>query len=206
MGTYRRNGMVFTAATVNWTAGLSQNGGVSAVDQITQNVIDGFNSDPPGSINLVNAGFEDWPGNVPAGWALDGAGSVSPEDTDPDTSDNNMRFSGGGGSFCLKVDAGAGETWITQSDFTCDANAAYGAGCWARATQRGATIRLQRTDTWQDFAIAEHSGSGNWEYLFAIGSSPATAPFATRVKIQVAAGAQAWFDNVTVAPVPDRPE
>lgn len=204
MGMYRRNGIVFTAATVNWAAGLSQNGAATAVDKITEHVINGFNSDPPAPIDLTNGGFEDWPNGVPSGWALDGAGSVSAEDTDPEASDNDMRFIGGGGNFSLKVDATAGETWISQSDFTCEADAMYGAGCWAKANAPGATIRLQRTDDWQDFAVAAHSGSGNWEYLFAVGSSvDGGASFPARVKIQVASGVQAWFDNVSVMPVPD---
>ena len=80
----------------------------------------------------------------------------------------------------------------------------YGAGCWAKANAPGATIRLQRTDDWQDFAVAAHSGSGNWEYLFAVGSSvDGGASFPARVKIQVASGVRAWFDNVSVMPVPD---
>jgi hypothetical protein len=206
MGTYRRNGIVFTAGTVNWSAGLSQNGGATAVDRITQSVLNGFNSDPPPAIDLSNTGFEDWPGSAPSAWALDGAGTVAAEDTDAEANDNQMRFNGGGGSFSLKVDASAGETWISQSDFTCDGNAVYGAGCWAKASKPGATIRLQRTDTWTDFAIAQHSGSGQWEYLFATGSPSAGADAVpARVKIQVASGLQAWFDNVTVMPVPDKP-
>jgi hypothetical protein len=39
MGIYQRNGTVFTAATINWVAGLSLDGGWTAVDQITQNVL-----------------------------------------------------------------------------------------------------------------------------------------------------------------------
>lgn len=206
MGTYRRNGTVFTAGTVNWFAGLSQNGGTTAVDKITQSVLNGFNSDPPPAIDLSNAGFEDWPNGVPSGWALDGAGSVAAEDTDPQANDNQMRFNGRGGSFSLKVDASAGETWISQSDFTCEGAATYGAGCWAKASQPGVTIRLQRTDTWADFATAQHSGSGEWEYLFAIGSPAAGGDgVPARVKMQVAAGVQAWFDDVSVMPLPDRP-
>jgi len=142
---------------------------------------------------------------VPTGWALDGAGSVSPEDTDPDAQANVMRFSGAG-SFSLKVDAGAGETWISQSDFSCDSSGTYAAGCWAKASAPGATIRLQSTDTWSDFASAAHSGSGEWEYLFAEGSAPhENASFPARVKIQVAAGTVAWFDDVSVMQIGERP-
>jgi hypothetical protein len=206
MGMYQRNGTVFTAGTVNWAGGLSSNNGTTSVDQITQNLLHGLSAQRPAAVNLTNAGFEDWPNGVPGGWSLDGAGSVWSEDTDPAASENNMRFSGGGGSFCLHVDASAGETWISQSDFSCDANATYGAGCWAKADAAGATIRLQTTDTWQDFAVATHSGSGDWEYLFAIGSAGGDAPSVpARVKIQVASGLQASFDDVCVMEIPDHP-
>ncbi|MGZ3546694.1 MAG: N,N-dimethylformamidase beta subunit family domain-containing protein [Vulcanimicrobiaceae bacterium] len=203
MGIYRRNGIAFTAATVNWAAGLNQNGAASTVDRITQNLIEQLSLEQLPVIELGNTGFEDWDNGLPAGWALDGAGTVSPEDTDPDASSNNMRFSGGGGDVSLKVDASAGQTWITQSDFACDASTTYAAGCWARADAPGASIRLQTTDTWTDFAIAQHSGSGRWEYLFATGSpGDAAASFPARVKIQVAAGVQAWFDDVIVMKTP----
>ena len=204
MGTYRRNGVVFTAGTVNWSAGLSQNGGATPVDRITQNLIEALDADRGPAIPLNNAGFEDWPNGVPAGWALDGAGSVAPEDTDPDAQANAMRFSGAG-SFSLKVDATAGETWISQSDFSCDSTGTYAAGCWAKASAPGATIRLQSTDTWNDFASAAHSGSGEWEYLFAAGSAPGeNASFPARVKIQVAAGTVAWFDDVSVMQIGEK--
>ncbi len=206
MGAYRRNGIVFTAGTVNWNGGLSQNGNGGAVDRITSNAVVALSAQRLPEIPITNAGFEDWPDGVPAGWILDGAGGVSAADTDPDASSNEMRFSGGGGDFSLAVDASAGETWISQPDISCDANTTYAAGCWAKADAPGATIRLQSTDTWRDFASAEHSGNGNWEYLFAAGSAPGEAPaFSARVKIQVAAGRRALFDNVTVMQLPDRP-
>lgn len=206
MGTYRRNGTVFTAGTVNLAGGLSADGSTNAVDRITRNVLMGLSAQTPAAFSLANAGFEDWPNGVPAGWALDGAGAVYAEDTDPDVDSNAMRFDGGGGAFSLKIDASTGETWITQSDFTCQPNITYGAGCWMKAGKPGATIRLQSTDTWTDFATAAHSGSGEWEYVFAVGSMPhAPAAFPARVKLQVASGVQAWFDNVAVMPVTDPP-
>jgi len=206
MGIYQRNGIVFTAATVNWAAGLSQDGNSTPVDRMTRNVIEALSANPLVPVPLTNAGFEDWPNGVPSGWALDGAGTVSAEDTDPEASDNNMRFSGGGGSFSLKVDAHAGETWISQSNFSVDPYGLCGAGCWAKASAPGATIRLQRTDTWADFATAAHSGSGEWEYLFAMGEiTDSSSAVPARVKIQVAAGQEAWFDDVTVRAIPDRP-
>jgi hypothetical protein len=41
MGTFTNNkGEVFTAGTINWSLGLSQDGSWSIVDQITRNVFD----------------------------------------------------------------------------------------------------------------------------------------------------------------------
>jgi len=205
MGIYQRNGTVFTGATVNWNAGLSDDGNSTPVDRITANLIDALSAEPPAPVQLQNTGFEDWPNGVPAGWALDGAGTVSPDDTDPEAGTNYMRFDDNGGSFALRVDASAGDTWISQSDFTCAGSTLYGAGCWAKCSKPGATIRLQSTQTWNDFASASHSGSGEWEYIFAIGSSDEADSFPARVKIQVAGGVQAVFDNVTVVQIPDRP-
>jgi len=61
---------------------------------------------------------------------------------------------------------------------------------------------LQTTDTWTDFASAEHSGDGAWEYVFATGTPPGSGDIPTRVKIQVAAGVIAQFENVSVFAVP----
>jgi hypothetical protein len=81
----------------------------------------------------------------------------------------------------------------------CEGRNYYRVGCWAKTDRRGATIRLQSTDTWRDFATAEHSGSNEWEYLGAIGHVDDEEPlFPARVKIQVADDVVAYFDNVVV--------
>src|SRR6202044_3437375 len=98
----------------------------------------------------------------------------------------------------LEIDATKGETWISASDLTCQAGTVYGAGCWIKSEKGGATIRLQTTDTWADFASAEHSGDGEWEYVFASGTPPGSGEVPTRVKLQVAAGTLAQFENVGV--------
>jgi hypothetical protein len=61
-------------------------------------------------------------------------------------------------------------------------------------------------DTWQDFAMAEHPGDGNWHYLYAVGMPPDDAPpaFPARVKLQVAGGI-ALFDTVRVEAIPSPP-
>jgi hypothetical protein len=202
MGIYQRNGVVFTAATVNWAAGLSQNGDDTPVDRMTHNLIDALSQNAPQSFALTNSGFENWDNNTPVGWALDGAGAASAQDADAELASNNLRFSGGANNFCLKLDGSAGETWISQSELSFDPDTPYGAGCWVKASKPGVTIRLQTTDTWVDFASAAHSGSGDWEYLFAVGATPNTnASVPARVKLQVPAGVQALFDNVAVVAV-----
>src|SRR4029434_9022283 len=102
------------------------------------------------------------------------------------------------GRYGLVVQPRNGETWISQ-EFTCEGRNFYRVGCWARTTNRRATIRLQSVATWQDFAVARHSGSGQWEYLFAVGAINNEGPmYPARVKIQVGRGVVALFDNVTV--------
>jgi hypothetical protein len=205
MGIYQRNGIVFTAGTVNWAGGLNSNGAATPVDRITRNLLDALSRDRSPQLAVADAGFEDWSNGLPTGWTLDGAGTVSAQAADPDASENQMRFTGGGGSFNASVDASSGETWIGAPGLTCAANTTYGVGCWAKSSEPGATIRLQTTDTWTDFATAAHSGSGAWEYLFAVGQGPGAAAYPARVKIQVAPGVQALFDNVSVMEVPDVP-
>jgi hypothetical protein len=67
-----------------------------------------------------------------------------------------------------------------------------------KADKQGAIICLQSKSSWQDFAVAGHSGSGDWEYLSAVGTLNDGEKFPGRVKLQVAKGVTAFFDNVTV--------
>ena len=206
MGVYQRHGTVFTAGTVNWAGGLSLDATWTPVDQITKNLLLGLSGTYPPGLEIANSGFEQWANSLPVGWTLDGAGHVSAEGAAPDANFNNIR-NDGGGHFSLNVDASAGETWISQPGILCAAEITYGVGCWAKAYAPGATIRLQTTDTWVDFVTAIHSGSGNWEYLFAVGSAQGAKPvFPARVKIQVARGLQAWFDGIVVVEIPDHPD
>ena len=124
---------------------------------------------------------------------MEGAGIVGPGDV-------NI------GHTPLEIDAEPGETWVSQGPFQLEYRNGYAAGCWAKADQPGATIRLQTMDTWQDFAMAEHPGDGNWHYLYAVGMPPDDAPpaFPARVKLQVAGGI-ALFDTVRVEAIPSPP-
>jgi hypothetical protein len=206
MGVYQRHGTVFTAGTVNWAGGLSLGATWTPVDQITKNLLRGLSGTSPAHLEVANSGFEQWANSLPVGWVLDGAGRVSAERAAPDANFRNIR-NDGGGHFSLKVDASAGETWIGQPGLLCAAETTYGVGGWAKAYAPGATIRLQTTDTWADFVTAAHTGSGNWEYLFAVGSARGDkSVFPARVKIQVAGGLQAWFDNVVVMAIPGHPD
>ena len=198
LGTYRRNGIVVTVGTVNWAGGLPLDGSGNAVATITENILRRLTGAKPGQLPVANGGFEDWSNGAPSGWALDGAGSVDPVATDPDALANALRFAAPGGT-SMHVDGTPGETWISCSSLTLDGSKTYGAGCWMNASSPGATIRLQTTDSWTDIAQAGHSGSGAWEYVFAL-----TAPgddrtdIPARVKIQVAAGVEAVVDGVSV--------
>jgi hypothetical protein len=206
MGLYQRNGTVFTAGTANWAGGLSIGGGWTVVDQITQNLLRRLSCHCPPAPEIANAGFEDWTKGMPVGWVLEGAGFVTFEEADPDPAYWNQKIDAGG-RFSLRVDGTAGETWISQVGLSCAAKTFYGAGCWAKAYAPGATLRLQLVGgNWTDFAIAEHSGSGEWEYIYAAGALPDDISlFRARVKMQVAGGQIAWFDNVSVTELPGHP-
>ena len=203
MGIYRRNGVVFTAGTVNWAGGLRLDGTVTPVDRITRNLIDTLSGPAPAPIAVTNAGFEDWQNGSLTGWIADGAGTCSAVATDPADVADYLRFYDGAANVALAVDGTSGETWISASGFTCHAGATYGAGCWIKSDRGGATIRLQTTDTWTDFASAEHSGNGTWEYVFASGVTPNSGDVPSRVKLQVAAGATAQYENVSVFAIPE---
>jgi len=107
MGLYQRNGTVFTAGTVNWAGGLSLDGGWTAVDQITQNLLRRLSCPCPPNPEIANAGFEEWTNGMPVGWELEGAGAVSFEEADADPNYRNMKLDPGG-RFSLRVDATAG--------------------------------------------------------------------------------------------------
>jgi hypothetical protein len=186
MGVYRNGGTVFTAATTDWSRGLT--GGWNAVSQITQTVIRRLSCPCPPSPRIANSGFETSDADeAPEDWAIEGGGAVRTEAAAACT-----------GRSGLLIDARAGQTWVSQ-EITCEGRNFYQVECWAKATKPGATIRLQSTTSWRDFAIAEHSGGGDWERLCAVGMlADEGALFAARVKIEVAEGVLAWFDNVAV--------
>ncbi len=183
MGSYRRGGAAFTVGTVNWAGGLA---GSSIVEQVTQNAL-GDLVRPPTLIAVRNADFETWDGAALVDWIPDGAGTFAPIDLDAAVLANQLRFLSGG-AHALEINATSGETWTGQPDFAFSAATPYAAGCWVKSDAAGATIRLQTTDSWTDFASVQHSGGGKWEYLFAAGSVPGGQVAPGRVKLQVAAG------------------
>ncbi len=60
LGVYRNKGVVFTAATTDWSSGLT--GEWNAVQQITHNVITRLRSVSTLSPDIPNSGFEQWSG------------------------------------------------------------------------------------------------------------------------------------------------
>lgn len=197
LGWYQRRGVVFTAGTVNWAGGLSA-GGTNVVDTIASNVLRALTAAPVQPLAIPNADFSDWNGDLPAFWTIDGDGTLDAADPDEDANANTFRFAPQ--PVLARIDASTGETWAGRPDLSLDGRTRYGAGAWVRASSRGATIRLQTTDTWTDFGRAEHSGNGQWEYLFALGTPGRDGAVPARVKLQVAAGTQAVYGGVTVVP------
>jgi hypothetical protein len=152
---------------------------LNAISQITQNILRRLSCPCSPSPHIANCEFETWRENKrPDNWHLEVQGEVRAE-----------QAAARSGRYGLVVDAMRGQTWISQGPFSFERRSFYRVGCWAKADQRGATIRLQSTDAWRDFAIAAYSGSGNWEYLCAVGTVDDEGPiFPARVKIQVADG------------------
>ena len=80
--------------------------------------------------------------------------------------------------------------------------------CWVKADLQAGedeppvTIRLQEMNTWEEFAIAEYGNWHFWQEISAEGSFSANPNreglVQVRVKIQVAAGYAAYFDDVKV--------
>jgi hypothetical protein len=150
MGVFRNRGTVFTAATTDWSHGLR--GEWNAVSQITQNVLRRLSELGPPSPRLANSGFEKRTGqSVPENWSIEGQGTVGANES-----------AARNGQYGLAVDATAGETWVSQN-FDCEGRNYHRVGCWVKASLPGASIRIQSTTSWRDFAISEHSGSGEWE-------------------------------------------
>lgn len=193
MGTYRRFGTVLTVGTVNWAGGLARG---SVVERITQNVLADLVVTPL-AVAVANADFEVWTDGAPESWIPDGAGFVTERDLDADVLANRCRFTQGG-SHALEIDASDGDTWLGQPNFSLDPGATYGVGCWAQTNAPGATIRLQTTDSWTDFASATHSGNGRWEYLFAVGSVAEDRATPFRMKLQVDRGGVARFARTSL--------
>ena len=185
MGIYRNKGTVFTAGTIEWARGLQDPD--SPVSQITRNVLTRLSRDDGRSLPLVNASFEQWiTPSQPEAWQIDGEGKVLADAT-----------ASRSGQISLRVEA-TNLTWISQ-EFVGEGHTLYQVECWVKANRPGATLRLQSTQTWRDFAIARHSGSGDWELIRAIGKVEDESPmFSARVKLQVDAGVTAMYDQVRV--------
>jgi hypothetical protein len=107
----------------------------------------------------------------------------------------------------VQVDSQAGEAWVSQVVGLLERYSFYRAGCWARTTSQGATIRLQSLNALDgnvaglDFVIGGgHSGSGEWEYIWNVGrpSNKEDLLFDARVKLQVASGSAAEFRGIAV--------
>jgi hypothetical protein len=196
LGVYERNGTVFTAGTVNWAGGLGAAGMTTPVDRITVNVLRSLSESRP-ALAVPNTGFTSWSGDAPEGWVLDGAGTLSAAAID---ADDRLRFIDPAAR-SVRLDAGAGDTWLSSGLPPLDGATEYGAGCWMKSDSAGATIRLQTTDTWTDFATAEHSGSGEWELVWATGTPDRDqTDVPARVKVQLAQGASADFTCIVVRP------
>lgn len=211
IGIYRKpsaiggGGFGFTVGTTNWSNGLLyivENESVedpwNEIHQITKNVLDilGDATFQSQQFLLDNPDFENWNGEppLPVGWFKEGNGNI-------------YRISPGhSGSYCMKVDATNGQTWISQNYIPVRTNRQYRVKCWAKGSDpfeypvNNITIRLQTTDDYNDFAIANYTGTEFWQEISAVGIIINTENILrpARVKIQVASNVIAYFDEIVV--------
>ena len=143
---------------------------------------------------ILNPGFEDWTQvSQPDHWILE------PQVKGSIAADESITWSG---LRSLKVDATAGQTWISQRfKVKHQPFFRYRVGCWAKTNlEKGASLRLQDIKTWQDYPIVTHSGGDKWEYLCGATEiqHPQGATLNLRVKIEVSQGVVAHFDDVAI--------
>jgi hypothetical protein len=212
MGIFRKSialsegGYIFTVGTTDWSNGLlyvveNQNNQLNEVHHITKNVLDtlGGSTFQIQQFLLDNPNFENWSEVTPDvwypdGWYKEGAGNIYKSSP------------GHNGQFCMRVDATNGQTWISQNYISVRTNRQYRVQCWAKGSHpsnnaiSNITIRLQSTDGYVDFAIANYAGLTDWRKISAEGmlNNSETILQPVRVKIQVSAGIIAYFDEVVV--------
>jgi hypothetical protein len=179
---------VFTAATIDWVKGLVAP--EDAVHVITRNLLARLSRPDAASPPIANADFRRWASDLPEGWARGGPGVVQ-QGTSP--VDNRG---------AVVVDATGGPTWVEQPLELLQWRSAYRVRCWAKASAGGATLRLVNGASSQDFAVAEHSGSGQWQEISAIGQVGDAGPlFPARVELRVTSGV-ASFTAVRIEALP----
>lgn len=184
LGLFRRRGVVFTAATTGWVAGLVSP--IDAVQVITANVLTRLSEPNAASPPVANAELTRWTGDVPAGWSREGAGALT-QGASP--------FNGQG---CLAVDATPGMTRVRQRLELLEGRSDYRVSGWVKASAPGATLRLESARTRTAFAVAEHPGAGEWQYVTAVGRVESEGPlFPAEVVVQLDGGT-ALFARVTV--------
>ena len=182
MGVFRNGGTVFNAGTIFWYRGLSSTAGPpNTVDRITMNVLNRLAYPDASSPRLANLSFENPPASS---WYLESAGAGS-----------WARVVGGRGGWALKIDATKAQTWASQG-FYGEGRGSYLFGGWVNCSLAKASIRLQRTDTFEDLGVASCQGTGGWEWVSAVARIEDRPVFPCRIKLQTEAGAVALFDEI----------
>ncbi|QSQ25634.1 hypothetical protein JY651_12180 [Pyxidicoccus parkwayensis] len=167
-------------------------GGIAEFDGVVVEDLGLIDGDWDRGLPVTNSRFATWNGTSFDAWYKEGAGAIS-QGTSPV-----------GAS--LVVNAAAGQTWVSQPVDLVERRTFYRVGCWAKASGPGATLRLQSTNILPgnvggvDFVTAEHSGSGQWEYIYCVAraSDAEGVMFWPRVKLQVASGLVAEFSDVSI--------
>jgi hypothetical protein len=180
LGLFRNRGLVFTAATTNWPNGLAS--GEPVVQQMTRNVLDRLSrpnaASPPvqsSEFQVLDGWYAERPGEFKA---LSGGGEWP-----------TIRISAPLAAGALSLDATGGMVWVSQFLEPLQGRTFYKLSCWVKASNPGARIALQRTSSWGDFAVADHSGNGQWQLLSTIGKVDDEGPlFKARIRLQASQG------------------
>jgi len=198
MALYRRNGVVFNAATTHWPSGLRLS---DQVRTITGNVLRRLTNGLPASPSLANLGFDAWSSSTqPDAWY----GEVPTERVQRLFQETRSDFVRAGPA-SLRMNAQAGYTWLGQ-DFSASGGEYYVVSGWMRSDGaimdndgRWLAISLQLAETGEDFATARYTATdGQWQHVRAYGRVAVTGTFSARVRVASSFPGDAWFDDLRV--------
>jgi hypothetical protein len=199
MAVYRKNGVVFNVGTQYWARALES---ADDVRTITRNVIEHLTIALPPSPPLVNLGFEQWSQpNEPDGWLGPIAQAAGPQ-IFPESRPDFLRT----GGFSLRVNAQAGEVWLSQ-EFMATRGSYYVVSGWIRSDSaisdndgHWLLINLVTLETPPvTLASAQYAATGGgWEHVRAYGRASGAGAVPVQLRVGSSFPGDAWFDDLRV--------